>query len=75
MNALYFLGLLALLGAVMGLAIWLGLRAARRAGGAEARAKGREEVIENVEKAQRAVHRLDADPEYRRRLRKRHGRD
>jgi hypothetical protein len=59
----------------MGLVIWLGFHNARKAGASLAREKSQEGLIENVDKAKRALHRLDADPEYRRRLRERHRRE
>jgi hypothetical protein len=75
MNALNLTGLLALVGTLVAFAVWLCFRYARKAGASQARADGMEGVIENVDKAKRAVHRLDADPDYRHRMRERHSRD
>ena len=72
MNTLYLVGLVGLLGAF---AVWLGFRYARKAGASESVAKGRGKVIENVDKAKRAVHDLDRDSDARDKLRKRHTRD
>lgn len=71
MNTLAVYGLLAALGALV---IWLGFRYARKSGASESVAKGRGKVIENVDKAKRAVHDLDRDSDARDKLRKRHTR-
>lgn len=72
MDTLYLMGLAAL---CVGLAVWLGLRTARKAGAAQAREKGARKVIENVDAAKRAVDSLDRDPDKRDELRKRRQRD
>ena len=72
MTTLYLIGLVGALGAF---AVWLGFRYARKSGASESVAKGRGKVIENVDKAKRAVHDLDRDSDARDKLRKRHTRD
>jgi hypothetical protein len=64
-----------LVGVIVIFAIWLGFRYARKAGAFESVAKGRGKVIKNVDKAKRAVDRLDSDPDYRDELRDRRSRD
>lgn len=69
--SIYLIGLVGVLG---GFVIWLALWYARKSGASQSVAKGRGKVIDNVDKAKRAVHDLESDPDKRRKLRERHTR-
>ncbi len=72
MNTVLLYGLVGALGAFL---IWMGFRYARKSGASQSVAKGRGKVIKNVDKAKRAVHDLESDPDKRDSVRKRHTRD
>lgn len=76
MNAYALVGIVAVIViAVAAIGLKLYGRSQRKLGGSQAVAKGRGKVIENVDKAKRAVHDLDRDSDARDKLRKRHTRD